>query len=77
MSELPHENQELDAADDAFTRRLSGEIPRASQSLRRRVRDRVADAVGRQAMKRRSGALIACGVVLLIVAVVLSFSGSG
>lgn len=63
-----------DAEERELAERLSAEQPRPSPALRRRVRDRVAVAFRRRAMRCRSVGLVASGTALLAVSLVLALS---
>lgn len=71
---MSDDTQTLDPEERELAERLSVEQPRPSPALRRRVRDRVAVAFRRRAMRRWSVGLVASGTVLLAVSLVFALS---
>lgn len=64
----------LDADDQALAARLADEQPAVSHALRRRVRHRIGVALRHRILRRRSVALGAGGLTLLVVAAALAVS---
>jgi hypothetical protein len=65
----------LDPVDDALAQRLRDAAPEAPSRLRRTVRERVAHALARRALRPRAAAYLASGGALLIAALVAAVSG--
>lgn len=77
MAHGPEHDPPLGDSERALAQQLAAERPLPSPALRRQVRDRVAVAIGRRALRVRAVSLALCGALLLAGAAVLAFSVPG